>query len=198
MRFIVTGDPAEVTLQRIEAMRLPTENRWRECFRRVPTVEKLVAEQLSGSNRRRRSVLDRLKDLLQGNAPATDKQAVALARREYNGHVANARALCILVVLKRYQNTAGDWPEGLDDVRVSVPNEILTDPFNGGSFVYRRTGDGFELYSAGENKTDESRTLECKGGDDRPIWPRGKEKASHGEVQQLQESPVDSGGAKAR
>lgn len=51
-----------------------------------------------------------------------------------------------------------------------MPKPILTDPLNGGSFIYRRTNRGFELYSTGENRIDEHGRSESQGGDDWPIW----------------------------
>jgi hypothetical protein len=51
-----------------------------------------------------------------------------------------------------------------------VAEDILVDPQNDGSFVYKLTNDGFTLYSRGRNDIDEAGRYKG-GGDDWPIWP---------------------------
>ena len=88
----------------------------------------------------------------------------------------------IIIALRRYKNKNGRWPENLDQLSDSVPSELLIDPVNGDSFVYKFTLDNFTLYSKGENNIDEDGdkwTEKDKGTktDDLLIWPP-KEKRS--------------------
>ncbi len=77
----------------------------------------------------------------------------------------------LIVALRRYKNEHGRWPETLDSIKNLVPEEILVDPINGGSFVYKLTGESFTLYSKGKNNIDEGGKRDKESGaDDWPIW----------------------------
>jgi hypothetical protein len=97
---------------------------------------------------------------------------------------ADRRGSQLLIVLRRYKNEHGRWPENLDDVKHLAPAEIFVDPINNDSFVYKLTEENFTLYSKGKNNIDDggrrSRNIgtscapawvdeEC---DDWLIWPR--------------------------
>ncbi len=84
---------------------------------------------------------------------------------------AQQRETLLIIAMKRYKNANGHWPEKLEDIKNSVPPEILVDPFNGDSFVYKRTEENFTLYSKGKNGIDEEGKLNNKGCDDLVIWP---------------------------
>jgi hypothetical protein len=77
----------------------------------------------------------------------------------------------ILIALRRYRNKNGQWPESLDPIKDLVPGEILVNPINGGSFVYKLTEENFTLYSKGKNNIDEAGERNQSGADDWPIWP---------------------------
>jgi hypothetical protein len=77
----------------------------------------------------------------------------------------------IMVALRRYKNKHGRWPQTLDDIKALVPEEILVDPINGGSFVYKLTEENFTLYSKGKNNIDEGGERNQSGADDWLIWP---------------------------
>ena len=81
------------------------------------------------------------------------------------------RANRILVALRRCKNKTGHWPKSLDEIRSSLPKEILVDPSNNGSFVYVPADDGFRFYSRGENNIDEDGRYGV-GADDFLIWPQ--------------------------
>jgi len=76
----------------------------------------------------------------------------------------------ILIAVRRYKDTNGQWPENLDVVKPFLPKDILIDPANGGSFVYKVTGDSFTLYSKGPNNLDDDGQRN-DGKDDWLIWP---------------------------
>ena len=78
----------------------------------------------------------------------------------------------LIVTLRRYKNEHGRWPETLDGIKDLVPEEILVDPINGGSFVYKLTEDNFTIYSKGKNNIDEGGERSSDpGADDWLIWP---------------------------
>ena len=90
----------------------------------------------------------------------------------------------LIVALRRYKNEHGRWPETLEAIKDLVPAEILIDPINGGSFVYKLTEEIFTLYSKGKNNIDEGgkykrRYGETSEGDDWLIWPPGSRKTKN-------------------
>jgi hypothetical protein len=48
---------------------------------------------------------------------------------------------------------------------------MISNPINGGSFVYKLTEEDFTLYSKGQNNIDEDGERNQSGADDWPIWP---------------------------
>jgi hypothetical protein len=102
--------------------------------------------------------------------------------------IAYRRTMHILLALREYKNANDLWPDSLDQIKDKVPAEAMTDPFTGGSFIYKTKGDKFLLYSVGANKIDEKGKPKpsCRDGackiekspsDDLLIWPQKKEQA---------------------
>jgi hypothetical protein len=91
----------------------------------------------------------------------------------YLRYLGRQRGNLLIIALRRYKNTNGQWPEQLEDVKNLSPAETFIDPINGGSFVYKRTEENFMLYSKGKNGIDEEGKLN-KGCDDWMIWSAGK------------------------
>jgi hypothetical protein len=89
----------------------------------------------------------------------------------YLRRIAENRGSQIIIALRRYKNKTGHWPENLDEVKSLAPVEILVDPVNNDSFIYKLTDDGFKLYSKGRNNIDEGGQYKDEGPDDWPIWP---------------------------
>jgi hypothetical protein len=81
----------------------------------------------------------------------------------------------ILIALKRYKDKNGDWPESLEDIKTSASSEFFIDPVNKGEYIYKRTQDGFQLYSKGKNNVDDNGkddyNSDDRRADDRMIWP---------------------------
>jgi hypothetical protein len=102
---------------------------------------------------------------------------------------AEQRGTLLIIALRRYKNANGHWPESLDDVKTLVSAETFVDPMNNSSFVYKRTDDGFTLYSKGKNGIDDGgidSDTEDKGGpDDLLIWPH-KSKVSRQQEQKTE------------
>ncbi|MHC4704385.1 MAG: hypothetical protein ACYTFQ_27860, partial [Planctomycetota bacterium] len=69
---------------------------------------------------------------------------------------ATRRASPILIAIRRYKIETGQWPETLEQIEPKLPEQMLIDPQNGGSFVYKIDGDSFVFYSKGPNGIDEN------------------------------------------
>lgn len=80
----------------------------------------------------------------------------ARARRDR----AMARAgLCqVALALKACKNEKGSYPPSLAELRTVIPWKLPEDPFSGEDFLYRPEGEGFLVYSIGENLTDDGGT----------------------------------------
>ena len=94
---------------------------------------------------------------------AVTKMAIFVSSRvQAKAETATARRelLQIVLGLKAYRQRNGSYPEKLDALR-TIDWPVPLDRFSGKPFVYRRQGDGFLLYSIGQNLKDD-------GG--RPNW----------------------------
>ena len=168
-RFIIAGYPTETHLQTMEMLPLPLTNNWATYLQEMQTVQELQMQK----SREQATPLQRLRSRLRsGFRYVTGKTLTSdydEARNRYLSSVARARVVRVFVALKRHKNTTGCWPQGLDEIKPSLSEEALTDPFNGGSFAYRRMADTFSFYSRGYNGIDERD--EYISADDWPIWP---------------------------
>jgi hypothetical protein len=174
-RFIVTGNPTEIHLRRMEAMPLPTKDGWSEYDRQTRLIYGLipqkVKEQIGPADYIRHPVRT-LQVRRALNSMTNDSSQVDYVGHLYRGSVVAARGIRILVALRRFRNTTGRWPASLDEVEASLPEEILTDPFTQGPFTYKPAADTFRLYSRGPNNIDEDGKWDPDAGsDDWPIWP---------------------------
>jgi len=151
--FLVQGAPNKAHLQEIETMALPVADSAAECLRETHRIEQLAEQKQTESFGPLEYVKYRvMKSVMSGVfhlASRTDEAYL------YRRSAATARGTRILVALRQYQNLTGRWPESLNEIRSSLSREILTDPFNRGPFVYRRTPEAFKLYSRGQNNKDE-------------------------------------------
>ncbi|HIJ52350.1 MAG TPA: hypothetical protein HPP66_04250 [Planctomycetes bacterium] len=101
--------------------------------------------------------------------------------------VAEQRGTRLIITLRRYKNENSRWPESLEDIKSLAPEEILVDPINGGSFVYKLTEENFTLYSKGKNNIDEGGKRDPESGaDDWLIWPRKARKTKNGKADTAQ------------
>jgi hypothetical protein len=73
--------------------------------------------------------------------------------------VATIRLLACYAAVKRYYQQRGAYPPSLEALRPEL-GEMIIDPFTGKPFVYRtHPKRGFQLYSLGENLTDDGGRL---------------------------------------
>jgi hypothetical protein len=89
--------------------------------------------------------------LLRITGPAHQKVSVLNWRLK-----ADRDALITTLAILRYKKQTGKYPEQMDVlVKDGYLKEIPKDPYSSGSLVFKRTEEGFLLYSVGPNLTDD-------------------------------------------
>jgi len=66
-----------------------------------------------------------------------------------------ARATRAGLACRIHKGRTGQYPESLEALVPGLLDEVPIDPFTGKSFVYRRDGEGFIVYSLGSNRKDD-------------------------------------------
>ncbi len=103
--------------------------------------------------------------LLADIAPALSRYSFLATRAE-----STRRATTSVARLQAYRQAHGAFPESLAELG-DAPDAI--DPFTGRPFAYRRTAEGFSLYSAGANGADDGGVHDERGEtNDLVYWPR--------------------------
>jgi len=88
--------------------------------------------------------------------------AITRAHLQEAQHEARIGLAQLALALKIYKAEKGKYPDRLDDLVPEILPELPKDPFTGKDFVYKREGEGFLVYSLGENETDEGGKWEEK------------------------------------
>ncbi|MBN2581718.1 MAG: hypothetical protein JXL80_01525, partial [Planctomycetes bacterium] len=80
-------------------------------------------------------------------------------------------AAIVTVAILSYESDKGEYPACLDDlVATAYLSRLPPDPYANGPLSYRKTNDGFLLYSWGENLTDDG-GVQGLGQDGQPrMW----------------------------
>jgi len=78
--------------------------------------------------------------------------ALLLKRATLNAVFETAR---IGIACRIYKDANGDYPDKLSELSPDILEEIPMDPFTGKSYVYRKEGSGFMVYSVGSNQRDD-------------------------------------------
>jgi hypothetical protein len=92
---------------------------------------------------------------------------------QFMRHEAVVNQIRIFSALKKYFLEHKQWPERLAELEIDGSEYALTDPVNGKPFVYERLGEGFRLYSLGDNGVDDGGLNDAKDTkDDILLWPR--------------------------
>jgi hypothetical protein len=87
-------------------------------------------------------------------------------------HEAGLDLMQLGIILEQYEAREGSYPESLDAIAPDLGGDLPLDPFTGEAYHYRRSGDGFLLYSAGQNLSDDGGRHHWRDGD--WVW-RGQE-----------------------
>ena len=159
--LILEGDVSEKHLKTIEAAIPDANDNWAEVSSKIIEFETLFEKKHSG-------FFYRLKRLWR---VFSEEDSFDRFHEIYLRLIANRRGNRIFIAMRLYRNKNGRWPQTLDDIKDLVPAEILVDPINGGSFVYKLTEEDFTLYSKGKNNIDEDGQRKQSGADDWLIWP---------------------------
>jgi hypothetical protein len=85
---------------------------------------------------------------------------------------AHRHGLHLIVRILAHRQTKGAFPDSLDALAPHGLVELRVDPFSGKDLVYRKTGDGFMLYSVSDNlKDDGGKHNEKREDGDYVFWP---------------------------
>jgi len=166
--FIATGPATDRHLDALATEAGDLEDRWESVSQNVSHVRDVLARTLKDRRRldiRIYTAYRRIRykeEAWTGRARAGDLYRRVLCERR--GHH-------ILIALRRFKNETGDWPNRLEETASTLAPLALIDPQNGDAYVYRRTEDGFRLYSKGPNGKNENGRRWARGPDDWPIWP---------------------------
>jgi hypothetical protein len=84
---------------------------------------------------------------------------------------ATYEALKTIIALHRWQRANGRFPQRLEEVIESgFLNSLPADPYSDTSLIYKKTDDGFTLYSVGPNFTDDGGTAAPAQQGTRKMW----------------------------
>lgn len=165
INFLAEYNASESHLRKIESFQVQTHDDWPAVLDRIRPVEEIGEQKF----KRQLSLFDRFKYEFGLGQFKGWKDPYEISRGIYLRSLVNERGIYIMVALRRYKNKNGHWPQTLDRIKPWASEEILTDPHNNGTFVYKLTDDGFILYSKGKNSIDEDGRKK-DGADDWPIW----------------------------
>ena len=88
--------------------------------------------------------------------------------------ISDKNATSIILALKKHYDKKGSWPKDLG--QLNIPSEMLVDPINNDSYVYKLTKEEYVFYSTGLNKIDDDGDRYGKNDDgerkdDHRFWP---------------------------
>jgi hypothetical protein len=166
--LIMNEDITEEQTKTIETTLPETNFQFDEYWKNMLKVENLYSKILPKITTYT-NLLGRLKELwTQRNI---DEAALIRVKEIYLRLLADRQGTQILIGLRQYKKKTGKWPEILDEIKPYLTSEdILVDPQNNGSFVYKLKDNSFILYSTGLNGIDENGQKKAPA-DDWPIWP---------------------------
>jgi len=101
-----------------------------------------------------------------------------ILRQRVARYQAEAEVCRVGLALKLYKQKSGTYPDTLDRLTPEFMESIPVDPFTGKPLVYRKTGDGFLLYSLGPNLKDDGGKPGARSGkateDSDIVWKCGR------------------------
>jgi len=150
-KIILETEISEEQLKVIESIPFQVEDTWQEITQQILEGERLFADKMYGKHV---VFFYYISAIFRGQHTLKDS-----IKSTYNSQflrlLSYRRANRICISLRRFKNQNGQWPESLDQIKSIVDPNVLIDPQNNGSFVYKLTKDGFSLYSKGPNNIDE-------------------------------------------
>ena len=155
-------------LKIIEAALLHTKDNWVEVSSKIIEFETLF-------ERKNVSFFDRARYWRLWRQFGSTVDIVDRIQEYYLRQLADRCGSRILIALRRYKNKNARWPQTLDGIKDLVPEDILVDPINGGSFVYKLTEENFTLYSKGKNNIDEDGIRRVTYDPNDFKWPKTEE-----------------------
>jgi hypothetical protein len=104
--------------------------------------------------------------------------------------ITDQRGARTVLELYAYRDRTGAWPDSLE----ALAGDFEIDPFSGQPFVYRRTDDGFTLYSVGFDRKDNGGRHDPRMGEDRTdsdyvFWPIPEPQATSAPAPQPDQPP---------
>jgi len=184
--IILEDDVSEKHLKNIEAAIPQAKDNWAEVSPKIMEFESLF-------ERKNFSIFDRIRNWRLWRQSGSMQDTFDHIHTIYLRQLANRRGNRILIALRRYRNKSGRWPQTLDGIKDLVPDQILVDPINGGSFVYKLTEENFNFYSKGRNNIDEDGERNQSGADDWRIWPPPKRKTKNEKADDRQSNTQKDG-----
>ena len=164
--LILKTEISEEQLKAIESIHIQIADTWQQHSQQKSEGERLWADKV---NNKHIISFDYISAIF--TRQHTLKDSLKDRYKSYLRLLAKKRANRILIGLRKYKNQNGQWPDNLEQIKSLVEPIVLIDPQNSGSFVYKKTDDGFTLYSKGPNNIDEGGKSD-EPADDYMIWPK--------------------------
>jgi len=108
------------------------------------------SEEIREENKRRSENVPRPYRLIGYLIPNFSATFVKETDREADLAVARIGLACRI-----FENRRGRLPENIAELSPDILKEIPVDPFTGESFIYKKSGEGFIVYSLGSNRKDD-------------------------------------------
>jgi hypothetical protein len=106
-----------------------------------------------------------------GGAVVVRGQLCSRTVRSVARALAVVRSLRLAIRIERQRLTTGELPDQLPEA-LAKPGEDLSDPFTGESMTYRRTTDGYVIYSVGADGNDDGGRVTESRSRSTPVWGR--------------------------
>jgi hypothetical protein len=118
---------------------------------------------------------ERIKEKSRNNLFLAMTSALTRPRIMLERITAERRATHLICHLLTHRARAGAYPESLDQLEAPDLAQLRVDPFSSKDFVYRKTADGFTLYTLAEDLKDDGGRHDKHWGDKRGgdfvFWP---------------------------
>ncbi len=124
---------------------------------------KTNAELIDASNNDWPDILDVTKEIAQQGRgwPMFSDICIGFARvADITGRcLASTRSALVAVMIERYRQLEGSLPDSLEELESASGKKLPKDPFTGNNLIYRKTSDGYKVYSVGDDKKDDGGEL---------------------------------------